>query len=316
MIIEEKPHDDFDFVYVLNAVRPIFKLQNTSKMQFLDWILAYHQNHIQQYDNIDDFVDIAYEYCITNKNRKDFYYDVYLKSNHWRNFRNYLHLETKKCELCGILTTLNVHHNNYQCLFKETEDDVHILCSCCHIKLHKLFDERQRLIVEDLNKINEIKERKDAMITYFKNAVENKCKYDISVLYATSILPKIIPLIGEFLKGYPKITPSMLKFIKPQYDDKNHFALDYSAYTGQLRQYRISKGYKKQDNKKKTYNTKTHLCRVLDCYCSFFSKGAVYETETTINEVCKQKIKDTIRIVKKAVEKLQDYLLDFEDYTI
>ena len=49
------------------------------------------------------------------------------------------------------------------------------------------------------------------------------------------------------------------------------------------------------------------------------SKGkimALKKGTAIITVTAKSGKKDTIKIVKKAVEKLQDYLLDFEDYTI
>lgn len=40
------------------------------------------------------------------------------------------------CSLCKNPNKLQVHHNNYDCLYKETDKDVLILCENCHSKFH------------------------------------------------------------------------------------------------------------------------------------------------------------------------------------
>lgn len=64
-------------------------------------------------------------------------YDDYLLSPHWLEFKKeVLKFYGKKCSHCGDTKKLNVHHLNYDCLGKETFNDVIVLCQNCHKKEH------------------------------------------------------------------------------------------------------------------------------------------------------------------------------------
>lgn len=66
--------------------------------------------------------------------RKKWYYEVYLKSEHWQKVQEMVYnFYGRKCMYCGETgVVLNVHHNNYECLEKETLQDVIPLCGRCH----------------------------------------------------------------------------------------------------------------------------------------------------------------------------------------
>lgn len=66
-------------------------------------------------------------------------YHEYLISPHWLKFKKeVLKHYGKKCSRCGDTKKLNVHHLNYECLGKETFNDVVVLCQSCHRKEHGL----------------------------------------------------------------------------------------------------------------------------------------------------------------------------------
>lgn len=66
------------------------------------------------------------------------WYDAYLKSDHWVYFKtNAYNFFRNKCCLCGSENNLNLHHKNYNCLGRETFDDVVLLCSECHRTHHR-----------------------------------------------------------------------------------------------------------------------------------------------------------------------------------
>lgn len=74
-------------------------------------------------------------------------YDVYLRSQRWREFRTaMLELADGTCERCGAsehenrLLVLDVHHLHYQTLGCEVPDDVQVLCRPCH----ELADDERR----------------------------------------------------------------------------------------------------------------------------------------------------------------------------
>ncbi len=64
-------------------------------------------------------------------------YDVYIKSQHWKNFRLQTLRHRFQCEVCANRRFLQVHHRNYECVGKEEQSDVLVLCRRCHGKLHK-----------------------------------------------------------------------------------------------------------------------------------------------------------------------------------
>jgi hypothetical protein len=63
-------------------------------------------------------------------------YKSYLKSKHWKKFReNYFKNHTRTCYCCFEDAT-ELHHNNYDNLFRETEKDVVPVCRNCHEEIH------------------------------------------------------------------------------------------------------------------------------------------------------------------------------------
>ena len=64
-------------------------------------------------------------------------YSDYLKSPHWVAFRQRIYSTRNRCQACGTnKAKLNIHHKNYKCLGKETDDDVLVLCEACHTRFH------------------------------------------------------------------------------------------------------------------------------------------------------------------------------------
>lgn len=83
-------------------------------------------------ESIDDAVRIVYK--ILGKVN----YQEYLKSEHWATVRDMaLERSNNRCQLCNNSNKrINVHHNNYRNLYKETPADVIALCGDCHEKFH------------------------------------------------------------------------------------------------------------------------------------------------------------------------------------
>lgn len=65
-------------------------------------------------------------------------YNEYLQTEHWKTISKEYKDKYGKCQLCGSTKGLNVHHNNYDCLFHETDKDLIVLCSECHKKFHDI----------------------------------------------------------------------------------------------------------------------------------------------------------------------------------
>ncbi len=89
-------------------------------------------------DNIK--VDIVFKKKYKNllKQLRTMTYDEYLKTEHWKHFRDEaMKFADYKCQLCNKNDCkLIVHHNNYQNRGKETFNDVIVLCEECHKKVH------------------------------------------------------------------------------------------------------------------------------------------------------------------------------------
>ena len=68
---------------------------------------------------------------------KDWYRDVYLKSDHWTNLReSAIQKHGSVCSSCGSTNNIQVHHLRYSNLYDVTVDDLQILCRPCHFREH------------------------------------------------------------------------------------------------------------------------------------------------------------------------------------
>lgn len=80
------------------------------------------------------FADPMSRERILKKNYMD--YNAYLKTEYWKSKSQKLKIKIGKCQACSSTEKLEVHHNNYDCLFGETELDLIVLCHKCHSKFH------------------------------------------------------------------------------------------------------------------------------------------------------------------------------------
>ena len=66
-------------------------------------------------------------------------YQKYITSSNWAAVRNDAVMQANnKCEVCGSLKRLNVHHLSYKNLGNEEPGDLIVLCSKCHMIEHGL----------------------------------------------------------------------------------------------------------------------------------------------------------------------------------
>ena len=65
-------------------------------------------------------------------------YTDYLQSGWWKSRRaEAIRQVGYKCQLCGALYKLTVHHKNYDNLWRERLCDIVVLCEKCHRALHE-----------------------------------------------------------------------------------------------------------------------------------------------------------------------------------
>lgn len=85
-------------------------------------------------------------------NRKKKYNNYILNSDDWKYKKKQIfELKGAKCERCGEIHNLTVHHGNYFSLFHEKLEDLYILCKKCHEDYHKIISSK-----ETTNKLTEI----------------------------------------------------------------------------------------------------------------------------------------------------------------
>jgi len=91
-------------------------------------------------------------------------YQKYLKTAHFTNVRNdALKRWQNRCALCSNPNNLHVHHNNYDCFYNETENDVIVLCENCHKKFHNKEVEYLEILTPSEKHQNFLAELKDIM---------------------------------------------------------------------------------------------------------------------------------------------------------
>lgn len=69
---------------------------------------------------------------------REWYRDVYLKSEHWKRLRSAKLYIDPKCQHCKTAKATDVHHVNYREIFDVTLDDLLSLCRPCHSKEHEI----------------------------------------------------------------------------------------------------------------------------------------------------------------------------------
>ncbi len=77
-------------------------------------------------------------------------YAEYLKTDHWRELREKaIYNAGRRCCLCSEDRWLEVHHNNYRCLWHEKFNNVAVLCQRCHEKVHDVLPEPPKVRVAE-----------------------------------------------------------------------------------------------------------------------------------------------------------------------
>lgn len=89
-------------------------------------------------------------------------YTEYLKTDHWHEFRaRAINNAGRRCCLCSECRCLEVHHNNYDCLWEEKFSDVAVLCRGCHEKFHDVILEPEvvRVVLPVQTALERLRER-------------------------------------------------------------------------------------------------------------------------------------------------------------
>lgn len=97
----------------------------------------------------------------TDVSGKEWYYNVYLKSDEWQNLRHQIQEKYDyKCACCGSSETLNIHHLYYVNLrYGAKDDEKNLVCLCedCHMRFHRVKEAEDKALLEYKNaKVREL----------------------------------------------------------------------------------------------------------------------------------------------------------------
>lgn len=86
--------------------------------------------------------ELARKTKLTPKGAKNWYRDVYLRSEWWKDVREAtVERDEHRCRVCNSQHKIQVHHRSYDNLWHEKPEDLITLCCRCH----KLFHDNGRL---------------------------------------------------------------------------------------------------------------------------------------------------------------------------
>jgi hypothetical protein len=101
---------------------------NLNKLKFMD--VEKRENYKEKRMQISDD---KHEFYLKGKN---YYQEVYLKSDEWKRKRiGFLERDDYKCRCCDKKAEA-VHHVNYNNVHRENEKDLISVCHSCHEKIH------------------------------------------------------------------------------------------------------------------------------------------------------------------------------------
>lgn len=85
---------------------------------------------------------------------REYYQNVYLKSEHWKVLRREKLKLNHVCEKCGAKRYVEPHHLKYRNLYDVTVCDLLSLCRKCHREEHKVIINRKKKKVKKRPKTN------------------------------------------------------------------------------------------------------------------------------------------------------------------
>jgi 5-methylcytosine-specific restriction endonuclease McrA len=117
--------------------------------KFIDWCLANGWQQVVQADidrrNAQAFgASIFSQSAVFLTNKRDYYRQEYLKSEHWTRLKGEKLARNPHCERCPSTLMLDVHHSRYRNLYDVTVADLLTLCRRCHDYEHARIEAQQQ----------------------------------------------------------------------------------------------------------------------------------------------------------------------------
>jgi len=136
------------YIFVLGMVFTALTHPISAVFVFIVLTIYYHYADMDkdEYTNTDE---------LNMYMRKDEKYS-YMQSKAWKTLRKQrLDIANNQCEHCGNTSNLNLHHQTYLRLGTEHINDMRILCSSCHTRLHTIMG-KDRGTNYDINILKEL----------------------------------------------------------------------------------------------------------------------------------------------------------------
>lgn len=93
------------------------------------------------------------------ENKRLFYRNIYLNSEHWKALRHEKLAKNPVCEKCQTPYSLDVHHVKYRELYDVRISDLKTLCRLCHKKEHEKINKKKKKQDKNFNKNISIDDR-------------------------------------------------------------------------------------------------------------------------------------------------------------
>jgi 5-methylcytosine-specific restriction endonuclease McrA len=119
-----------------------FKISKKNRIPFVQWcILNKHTIVAQLYVDAQHFPELFPSLSRQERRRfyndkRNYYRDIYLKTDHWKELKHKKLQSQNKCERCDNPNNLDVHHLRYKHLYDVLEEDLMVLCRKCHSDEH------------------------------------------------------------------------------------------------------------------------------------------------------------------------------------
>lgn len=103
------------------------------KVKIPDWVAKRNEQNLKILKRRDWYKNI-----LKVNDKRIYYREEYLKSEHWKKLRNDKLILNPVCERCGNKQRTEPHHLRYKNLFDVTIEDLMTLCRKCHYLEHHL----------------------------------------------------------------------------------------------------------------------------------------------------------------------------------
>lgn len=126
---------------MLAKALPVYKIEDKYAEELKEFR---SQRKVERKEDFKSWMDhqkekekLAREGVSLTTDKREYYRQEYLKSDHWKELKAKKLAMTPACEDCGSRFRVEPHHLEYKNLFDVTVHELKTLCRRCHVKEHK-----------------------------------------------------------------------------------------------------------------------------------------------------------------------------------